>query len=32
VIIDDFELETEKSEGEEDIPQRHIALHSVTAL
>jgi topoisomerase-4 subunit A len=32
VIIDDFELETEKPEGEEDIPQRHIALHSVTAL
>jgi topoisomerase IV subunit A len=32
VIIDDFELETEKPEGEEDFPQRHIALHSVTAL
>lgn len=32
MIIDDFELETEKPEGEEDIPQRHIALHSVTAL
>src|SRR5664280_2214472 len=31
-MSDDFELETEKPEGEEDIPQRHIALHSVTAL
>lgn len=30
--IDDFELETEKPEGTEDIPQKHIALHSVTAL
>ena len=31
-MSDDFELETEEPEGEEDIPQRHIALHSVTAL
>ena len=30
--MDDFELETEKPEGEKDIPQGHIALHSVTAL
>lgn len=30
--MDDFELETEKTEGTEDIPQGHIALHSVTAL
>jgi topoisomerase-4 subunit A len=32
VIKDDFELETEKTEGTEDSPQGHIALHSVTAL
>jgi topoisomerase-4 subunit A len=30
--MDDFELDTEKPEGSEDIPQKHIALHSVTAL
>jgi len=30
--MDDFELETEKPVGEKDIPQGHIALHSVTAL
>jgi topoisomerase IV subunit A len=30
--MDDFELETKNPEGEKDIPQGHIALHSVTAL
>jgi topoisomerase IV subunit A len=30
--MDDFELETEKPEGAEDIPQGPVALHNVTAL
>jgi topoisomerase IV subunit A len=30
--MDDFELKNEKPEGAEEIPQGHIALHSVTAL